>query len=1589
MVMPDDMGVTAPQDPVAKFEEFLRLFEDPVGTFVYLNKIKYIIADSEKTRTLAVDFTHLMRHDPQLAKDLHENPTEYLKKANQAAVNILHDQSNGTIKLTDEYFVRFTNVPSSYCIKLRKIRASHMERLYAVSGSLIRATNVRPEIKMASFECKSCGALHDIQQLDEELSYPAVCNIGGCKNSKKTEFRLIGRTSQFIDWQQIRIQEMPEELSAGSMPRYLDALLFHDLVDTFRPGDRVRLVGNIKIAPIKKQGPGQGRVFMQLMHVNSIYSEEETHSEEINEEDEEKIKALAKDPFIHTKIIRSISPGLYGMEMEKLATALSLFGGVHKVRGAGHNIRGDIHILLMGDPGTGKSQLIKAASKLAPRAIYTSGQGSTAAGLCVSGDSEVYLSNGLVPISQLVESEFSKGNTQFHSENVEYREYEGSCKVYHSENLNLNLNTIKRTWRIKNPGTLFKIKTQSGECIKLTPQTSLLSIDPSLGLIWKHASTLHTDDKVATIRRFLQGGSDQKHGIFDHSEKKKIIEAVLRQDLYDHANIDNVPFGMEILRQVATFYNVTSRTLFGRKGALGPTNLRKSSGRAFIDSLIEKIKPDWRDHALQPSLVLRRKFYEALQRMYSNDQIRQMAGIDQDKLRQYFFSEKRNYKIPAGIIHDIIDSATELDRELIAPWKQMLSETREQDAKMQQQYNLLQHLVSSDVHWDIVTLIDEIQSDDQYVYDLTIPNTHNFVVNGFIVHNTAAVLRDETTGQMVLEAGALVLADNGVAAIDEFDKMKVTDRVAIHEAMEQQSYHPLTEILTTDGRRIQVGPYIDYLMACNKENVIQGINCEILPVNDLLVYSTDFERVFKVRADRVSRHTAPEEFFKLTFSNGRSITVTPEHPVFVYRDGILKAIPASECKEDDFIPAPAFLPNSSEPVELERSPDVADPRAKIIAFPSKISPNLARILGYIVSEGYGFIGSTVEVGFTNKDGVLLADFERLMQAEFDITPSVNTRQDGVITLRFPSVELHKWMARNFPEIMVKARQKRIPSKILKGSVAIAREFLASAFKGDGSIESTSVCYRTSSEYRGHDYQDLLLKLGIQSRIVHDIHNDSYKVFIRGQSLNDFLAEVIERDDARYEKFQELIQPGQETNRHHDVFPSSIARELVALKKGLGLAYNGYFNTHLAKNYGITRDVFEKEIDSLRFQVESIRHTIADDVDLKKIREACGYSIAGIARITSLSQSVVMHLEVGGYAPEKRAALKSEITRGFNKHLQLMEERICDLVKLKDARILWDRIKNIQTIDNSGENYTPFVYDVTVEPSHTFIAQGVVLHNTISISKAGIVANLNCRTTIIAAANPKMGRYDDNLTIGENINLQPTILSRFDLIFIVRDKPDEKTDGLIADHILKLHMPQDKLTPGDDFIEAPIEASFLKKYIRYARAECEPQMTTDASSKIKEFYIKLRKPAQGDKEMPIPIVARTLEGLIRLSEAHAKMALRKEVLVQDVEAVIKVQEESMKQVSWDAERQQFDVDGLQLGTKHSKRERLTKLYNMIKHLQEEGHDEPVDMHSIVERAGFAPLDLKEDEVTTLVEQLKKDAMIVEKRDKKFLVVKDVK
>jgi len=275
--------------------------------------------------------------------------------------------------------------------------------------------------------------------------------------------------------------------------------------------------------------------------------------------------------------------------------------------------------------------------------------------------------------------------------------------------------------------------------------------------------------------------------------------------------------------------------------------------------------------------------------------------------------------------------------------------------------------------------------------------------------------------------------------------------------------------------------------------------------------------------------------------------------------------------------------------------------------------------------------------------------------------------------------------------------------------------------------------------------------------------------------------------------------------------------------------------------------------------------------------------------------------------------------------------------------------------------------------------------TISINKAGISAQLNARTTILALSNPKLGRYDKNLTITENIKLSPPLLTRFDLLFIVTDEPNEKIDAEIADQIVALHMNEEDLTDEEKkSIVAPIEPSLLRKYIQYARRECFPKIPREIKSIISEYYVKARKKINPND--PIGMVARSLEGILRMCQARAKQALRDKVTEEDVQAVFKLYEESMKQVAYDQETQTFDVDQIQSGKKTSKINKMKKLYDIIKNLQEEIKNEPVDSKDIIERAQFAPLGFKEDETLDLLEQLKKEVMIIEKKSGHYLIVK---
>ncbi len=373
----------SPSQPINKtqrFEDFYRLFQENPGVYKYQDQINDIYAKGGNT--LIIFYEDLLSSDPDIAEMFAKDPEALLEDAVDAFKNLLKFQ--GATLSNQEYFVRITTKDknSSLFKHLRGLRAKHIGTLVWSKGILVRCSTIRPKIIKASFECSLCGAQFEVLQLTSRIRWPKFCTNKRCKAKAQTDFRLISKNSEFIDWQSIMIQEIPEDLPPGRIPRSVQAILTHDLVDTVKPGDRVKLMGIFKSVIAQSTKSINSTLFKTYFDINFIDPEDKTEDLiDLTKEDRKKIEDLSKEPLIQKKIARSIAPDIYGREDLKMASALSLFAGTRKKKPGGSYKRGDIHVLFVGDPGTGKSEILKSAIEVSPRGLYTSGKGSTAVGL--------------------------------------------------------------------------------------------------------------------------------------------------------------------------------------------------------------------------------------------------------------------------------------------------------------------------------------------------------------------------------------------------------------------------------------------------------------------------------------------------------------------------------------------------------------------------------------------------------------------------------------------------------------------------------------------------------------------------------------------------------------------------------------------------------------------------------------------------------------------------------------------------------------------------------------------------------------------------------------------------------------------------------------------------------------------------------------------------------------------------------------------------------------------------------------------------------------------------------------------------------
>jgi len=330
---------------------------------------------------ISIDFMKLSEFSNKLSEEILSHPEEALRLVEVAI------EESGLVK---NVRVRLTNLPKTQEIKVRNIRSRHLNELVVIEGIIRQASDVRPQVVNAKFECPSCGTIISVLQMEKKFREPSRCSCG-----RRGGFKLLSK--EMVDTQRLVTEEAPESLLGGEQPKRINIFVKEDLVEPkmeekTTPGSRIKVIGILKEVPVPLSTGGLSTRFELAIEANNLIPLEETFEElDISEEDENEILELSKDPQVFDKLAKSITPSVWGYEEIKRSLVLQLFSGVKKVHADGQKSRGDIHILLIGDPGVAKSVTLDFMAKISPKGRYVVGKSASGAGLTATVVRDEYL----------------------------------------------------------------------------------------------------------------------------------------------------------------------------------------------------------------------------------------------------------------------------------------------------------------------------------------------------------------------------------------------------------------------------------------------------------------------------------------------------------------------------------------------------------------------------------------------------------------------------------------------------------------------------------------------------------------------------------------------------------------------------------------------------------------------------------------------------------------------------------------------------------------------------------------------------------------------------------------------------------------------------------------------------------------------------------------------------------------------------------------------------------------------------------------------------------------------------------------------
>ncbi|XP_050221572.1 DNA replication licensing factor MCM2 [Mercurialis annua] len=360
-----------------KFKEFLMTYvKKGHEDFEYVRLVNEMV--SANKCSLEIDYKQFIYVHPNIAIWLADAPQSVLEVMEEVAGSIVFKLHPNYKNIHQKIYVRVTNLP--VYDQIRNIRQIHLNTMIRIGGVVTRRSGVFPQLQQVKYDCNKCGA---ILGPFFQSSYSEV-KVGSCPECQsKGPFTVNIEQTIYRNYQKLTLQESPGIVPAGRLPRYKEVILLNDLIDCARPGEEIEVTGiytnNFDLSLNTKNG---FPVFSTVIEANHVTKKQDLFSAyKLTQEDKEEIERLAKDPRIGERIFKSIAPSIYGHEDIKTAIALAMFGGQEKMVKGKHRLRGDINVLLMGDPGTAKSQFLKYVEKTGQRAVYTTGKGASAVGL--------------------------------------------------------------------------------------------------------------------------------------------------------------------------------------------------------------------------------------------------------------------------------------------------------------------------------------------------------------------------------------------------------------------------------------------------------------------------------------------------------------------------------------------------------------------------------------------------------------------------------------------------------------------------------------------------------------------------------------------------------------------------------------------------------------------------------------------------------------------------------------------------------------------------------------------------------------------------------------------------------------------------------------------------------------------------------------------------------------------------------------------------------------------------------------------------------------------------------------------------------